>query len=70
MSDSANGATTVPRWLHRCAVLTACAALPMVLLGAEVTTKQVGMVDKVSVRPPWHLFTLPRDDCSRRASAM
>jgi heme A synthase len=49
----------VPRWLHAWAVLTACAALPLVLLGAEVTTKQVGMVDPQSVRVPWHLFTIP-----------
>jgi heme A synthase len=40
-------------------VFTACAALPLVLLGAEVTTKQVGMVDKVGFREPWHLLTVP-----------
>jgi heme A synthase len=40
-------------------VFTACAALPLVLLGAEVTTKQVGMVDKVGFRAPWHLLTVP-----------
>jgi cytochrome c oxidase assembly protein subunit 15 len=39
-------------------VATACAALPLVLLGAEVTTKQVGMVDKVGFRAPWHLFSV------------
>jgi cytochrome c oxidase assembly protein subunit 15 len=48
----------VPRWLHWWAILTLLMALPLVLLGAEVTTKQVGMVDPVSFRPPWHLFTL------------
>src|SRR5947209_6442089 len=52
-------ATPVPRWLHRWAVLTACAALPLVLLGAEVTTRQVGMADPQSVRTPWHLLTIP-----------
>jgi cytochrome c oxidase assembly protein subunit 15 len=29
-----------------------------VALGAEVTTKQVGMADTTSVREPWYLFTL------------
>jgi hypothetical protein len=48
----------VPRWLGAWAVLTATAALPLVLLGAEVTTKQVGMVDRAGFRAPWHLFTV------------
>jgi heme A synthase len=43
------------------AVLTGCAALPLVTLGAEVTTKQVGMVDSKGFRAPWHLFTLSSD---------
>jgi cytochrome c oxidase assembly protein subunit 15 len=62
MPDPENGAPTVPRWLHRWAVLTACAALPLLVLGAEVTTKQVGMADPQSVRTPWYLFTLPKDE--------
>jgi cytochrome c oxidase assembly protein subunit 15 len=37
-------------------VLTVCATLPLLLLGAEVTTLQVGMVDPVGFREPWHLF--------------
>jgi cytochrome c oxidase assembly protein subunit 15 len=57
-------ATTVPsppapRWLHGWAVLTVVAALPLVTLGAEVTTKQVGMVDPQGFRAPWHLLTAP-----------
>jgi cytochrome c oxidase assembly protein subunit 15 len=48
----------VARWLHAWAVLTALAALPLVTLGAEVTTKQVGMVDPQGFRSPWHLFTV------------
>lgn len=60
---NANRPTTVafamPRWIHRLAVATVCAALPLVILGAEVTTKQVGMADPQSVRAPWYLFTLP-----------
>jgi heme a synthase len=35
-----------PRWLHVLALLTVLAALPLVFLGAEVTTKGVGMADQ------------------------
>jgi cytochrome c oxidase assembly protein subunit 15 len=45
-----------PRWLHYWAVLTACATLPLVLLGAQVTTIQVGMVDPAWPTPPWQLW--------------
>jgi cytochrome c oxidase assembly protein subunit 15 len=38
-------------------VLTVCAALPLVLLGAEVTTKGAGMVDEQGFRAPWYLLT-------------
>lgn len=52
--------TTEPNvWVHRWAVLTVVATLPLLLLGAEVTTKQVGMVDEQGLRTPWHLFTVP-----------
>jgi heme A synthase len=44
-----------PRWLHAWAVLTVCATVPLLFLGAEVTTKKVGMVDPVGFREPWHL---------------
>jgi cytochrome c oxidase assembly protein subunit 15 len=47
-----------PRWLHAVAVLTALMAMPLLFLGAEVTTKQVGMVDQQGLRQPWHLFSL------------
>ncbi len=47
-----------PRWLHVAAMLTACTAVPLLLLGAEVTTKQVGMVDPVGFREPWHLLRI------------
>jgi cytochrome c oxidase assembly protein subunit 15 len=46
----------VPRWLRVWAVLTACAALPLVTLGAEVTTKRVGLADPAGFRLPWRLF--------------
>ncbi len=54
--------TTRQRWLHRWALVTFCATLPLLLLGAEVTTKQVGMVDRVGFRSPWHLFTVAWQD--------
>jgi len=49
-----------PRWLHALAVLAVCAALPLLLLGAEVTTKGEGvaLVDKQGMRSPWHLIIL------------
>jgi hypothetical protein len=40
-------------------VLTVCAVLPLVTLGAEVTTKQVGMADREGFRLPWKLFNVP-----------
>jgi cytochrome c oxidase assembly protein subunit 15 len=46
------------RWLHYCALATACAALPLLLLGAEVTTKKVGMVDERGFRAPWHMVSV------------
>lgn len=44
------------RWVQRLAVFTALAALPLLFLGAEVTTKQVGMVDPVWPTQPLYLF--------------
>ena len=54
----------VPRWLRGWAVFTVLAALPLVMLGAEVTTRKVGMVDPKGFRAPWHLFTLSGDQLS------
>src|SRR5262249_35026987 len=51
----------VPRWLHWWAVFTVLAALPLLLLGAEVTTRKVGMVDSVGMRSPLHLFEVARE---------
>src|SRR5262249_24028820 len=45
-----------PRWLHAWALLTVLATVPLLLLGAEVTTKGVGMVDARGLRAPWHFF--------------
>jgi cytochrome c oxidase assembly protein subunit 15 len=50
------GRAPVPLWLRVWAVLTACAALPLVTLGAEVTTKRVGLADPKGFRLPWRLF--------------
>jgi cytochrome c oxidase assembly protein subunit 15 len=47
-----------PRWLHYCALLTAGAACVLLMLGAEVTTKGVGMVDQRGLRSPLHLVTV------------
>lgn len=48
----------VPLWLRAWAVLTVLTALPLVLLGAEVTTKRFGMADEEGFRAPWFFFTL------------
>src|SRR5947209_12767852 len=50
-----------PRWPHWLAVLTVCATLPLLTLGAEVTTKQVGMVDPRGFRWPWEIIALLSD---------
>src|SRR5262245_26782592 len=46
------------RWLNAWAVLTAAFTLPLLALGAEVTTRRVGMVDRQGFREPWHLIAL------------
>jgi cytochrome c oxidase assembly protein subunit 15 len=51
--------TTWSRGLHWWAILTACATVPLITLGAEVTTKQVGMVDPHWPTAPWHLLSEP-----------
>jgi cytochrome c oxidase assembly protein subunit 15 len=48
--------TAGPAWLHWWAVLTVVAALPLLLLGAEVTSLQAGMVDPEGLRVPWHIL--------------
>lgn len=47
-----------PRWLHYWAIFTVCATMPLLLLGAHVTTlgKEVAEVDAEGFRTPWHLF--------------
>ncbi len=63
MSD-ASGMTTAPsppRWVHVLAVLTALAALPLLTLGAEVTSHGVGMVDPKGFRWPWDIVPIWAD---------
>lgn len=45
-----------PRWLHALAVLTVILALPLLFLGAGVTSHDVGMVDPRGFRPPWEII--------------
>ncbi len=47
-----------PRWVHGLAVLSVLAACPLLFLGAEVTTKGVGMVDPRGFRWPWEIFSV------------
>jgi cytochrome c oxidase assembly protein subunit 15 len=42
-------------------VFTVCAALPLLLLGAEVTTKDVGMTDPKGYQQPWVLVSYLTD---------
>jgi heme A synthase len=58
VSTTPTASIRTPRWIHAVAVLTAVTALPLLFLGAEVTTKQVGMVDQEGLRQPWHLWSL------------
>jgi len=44
-----------PRWLHWLAVATVLFTLPLLFLGAGVTSHGVGMVDPRGFRPPWEI---------------
>ena len=46
-----------PRWLHGLAVLTALLTLPLLFLGAGVTSHGVGMIDPQGFRPPWEIVS-------------
>jgi cytochrome c oxidase assembly protein subunit 15 len=58
MARSTTNADTAktPRWLHWWSIATVVFALPLLTLGAEVTTKDVGMVDRAPIRSPLHLL--------------
>ncbi len=47
---------TPPRWLHALAVLTVLLTLPLLFLGAGVTSHGVGMVDPQGFRLPWDIL--------------
>jgi len=55
---------SLPRWLHRWAVLTVCATFVLLFLGAVVTTFRVGMADQVWPTYPWHLLLISWDEPS------
>src|SRR5207253_11119607 len=44
-----------PRWLCWLAVTTVILTLPLLFLGASVTSHGVGMVDPRGFRPPWEI---------------
>jgi heme a synthase len=45
-----------PRWVHYLALLTVVAALPLVILGTQVTTNGWGLVDARGLRSPWYFL--------------
>src|ERR1022692_2218463 len=45
-----------PRWLHALAVLTVLLTLPLLFLGAGVTSHDVGMIDPRGFRWPWEII--------------
>jgi len=47
-----------PRWLRYWAILTACATVVLLALGAVVTTFRVGMADPIWPTVPWHLLLI------------
>ncbi|MFN4260539.1 MAG: COX15/CtaA family protein [Gemmataceae bacterium] len=55
MTDTPTTRPFTARLVHLGALVTVCATLPLLSLGAEVTTKQVGMVDHAWPTTPWHL---------------
>ncbi len=57
------GATPdAPRWLHAIAVATVVCTLPLLFLGAGVTSHGVGMVDPQGFRPPWVVINTLLED--------
>lgn len=56
MTDPAESARPVPRWLHAWAVLTVVATLALLVLGQLVTSFRAGMADPIWPTEPWYLF--------------
>ncbi|MSQ95406.1 MAG: hypothetical protein EXR98_12720 [Gemmataceae bacterium] len=55
MNPNPANTPVVPRWLHALAVLTVLFTLPLIFLGAGVTSHKVGMVDPRGFRWPWEI---------------
>jgi heme A synthase len=68
--ESHSSLPATPRWLHAWAVLTVLATLPLLFLGAEVTTKGVGMADPVGYRNPWELIQILADSTGLGAGGL
>src|SRR5713226_9137275 len=58
MSNDTLEPSVSPRWLHRLAVLTVCATVALLALGAVVTTLKVCMADSIWPTYPWHLMLI------------
>jgi heme A synthase len=55
MNLDTNTPSVPPRWLHGLALLTVLFTVPLLFLGASVTSHDVGMVDARGFRPPWEI---------------
>src|SRR5688500_18597710 len=56
MTDTAEVARPVPRWLFAVAILAAAVALFLLVLGQLVTTLKAGMADPEWPTAPWYLI--------------
>jgi heme a synthase len=57
MTDTAESARPVPRWLHAWAVLVVVATFLLLALGQMVTSFRAGMADPIWPTEPWYLFS-------------
>jgi heme A synthase len=62
MTDTAEVARPVPRWLFAVAILAAAAALFLLVLGQLVTTLKAGMADPEWPTAPWYLVNNYKDE--------
>jgi cytochrome c oxidase assembly protein subunit 15 len=62
MTDIAEVARPVPRWLFAVAILAAVVALFLLVLGQLVTTLKAGMADPGWPTAPWHLVNNYKDE--------
>ncbi len=59
---ASDGNIEAPRWLHFVAVMTVICTLPLLFLGAAVTSHGAGMVDPQGFRPPWVVINTLLED--------